>query len=264
MDSTCYLCGLPISDQEMSGDHAVPKQFITRKQPKAKGFDYGGILPAHLHCNNRFGPEAFSSKALDLIAVLNDEACVSKLQHKDDSSIQIMAINSDCLKVFTQRDLQFFKFIDVRDISVAKFSSPSFFAGKPKANPIRDSLFVALSVLAKSAAALLVSRKLQRLPSRWRVLALPYTGASNEHDFDSIFGDTKPFDIGVKVWIRPFDEKNWFTLYRAQNLLVYFLFSFSETNEFWNEMLARFPDTERLAFEGAKLNELVDYKWRRV
>lgn len=255
---------MPVTEEASTDDHAVPKQLISRAQPKAKGFDYGGVLPTHVECNNRFGPEIYCSKALELISVLHDEKCVSKFQHKDDPSIQMMALNSECLKGFTKRDLRFFKFIDVRDKDVAEFSAPSFFTGKPKTNPIRDALFVALAVLTKSTAALLVARKLQALPSRWSVLAIPYSGATEAHDFDSLFGDTKPFDIGVKVWIRPFDSGDWFALYRARNVLVYFLFRLSKTDAIWDGMLARFPDAERLSFEGARLNELIDYKWQQV
>lgn len=264
MEGTCYLCGMPIRDETSTDDHAVPKQLISRPQPKTKGFVYGGVLPTHAECNNRFGPEIYCSKALELISVLHDEKCVSKFPHKDDPAIQVMALNSDCLKHFTRRDLQFFKFIDVRDKDVAEFSVPSFFSGKPKTNPMRDALFVVLAVLTKSAAALLVARKLQELPTGWRVLAIPYSGATEALDFDSLFGDTKPFDIGVKVWIRPFESGDWFALYRARNVLIYFLFHFSDTDVIWEGMLALFPDAERLSFQGTRLNELIDYRWQQV
>ena len=56
MQDICYLCGLSISCQK-SDDHVIPKQLITRKQPKVKGFEYAGKLPSHAECNNRFGPE---------------------------------------------------------------------------------------------------------------------------------------------------------------------------------------------------------------
>lgn len=265
MAEICYLCGIEIANGDaISDDHAVPRQLITRKQPKAKGFDYGGFLPTHEKCNNEFGPETYCIKALKLIAVLYDANCVSELQHKEDTSIAMMAINADCLKGFTQRDLTFFKFIDVRERPVEEFSAPTFFAGKPKTNPVRDALFTALAVLTKSAAALLVARHLCEIPPRWRVLAIPYTGATEAADFDEIFGNTKPFDVGVNVWLRRFDLGNWFALYRAQNILVFFLFRFSETDTIWNGMIDRFQDAERLSFEGKHINELIDYQWRQV
>ena len=263
MAKICYLCSLPIN-QSSTGDHAVPKALISRAQPKAKGFDYGGELPTHAGCNNRFGPETYCTKALMLINVLHDPKCVSRFQHKNDPCIQMMALNSDCLKRFTKRDLAFFKFIDVRDKTVAEFSDPSFFSGKQKTMPIRDALFVALAVLTKSAAALLVARHLHEPPASWKVLAIPYTEAPEAHDFDVIFGDTKPFDVGVKVWLRRFASGDWFALYRAQNVLVFFLFQLSSVDEHWNGMLARFRDAERLSFTAPRLTDLIDYRWERV
>lgn len=263
MVQICYLCSRPV-DQDSTRDHAVPKQLISRPQPKAKGFDYGGVLPTHAECNNRFGPETYCIKALKLIEVLHDPNCVSRFQHKSEPSIRMMAFNSECLKEFTERDLAFFKFIDVREKTPADFSKPSFFSDKPKTIPIRDALFVALAVLTKSTAALLVARQLHEPPASWNVLAIPYAGATEAHDFDLIFGATKPFDVGVKVWLRRFQSGDWFALYRAKNVLVFFLFHLSSVTENWNGMLERFRDAERLAFHGARLIDLIDYEWRRV
>ena len=265
MNEICYLCGKEITEGDVnSDDHAIPRQLITRKQPRAKGFDYGGILPTHEKCNNEFGPETYCVKALKLIAVLYDENCASLFQHAENPSITMMGINSDCLKEFTQRDLAFFKFIDVRENSIADFSTPTFFSGKPKANPKRDALFTALSVLTKSTAALLVVRHLSEVPPQWRVLAIPYTGATDATDFDDIFGNTQPFDVGVKVWLRRTDSDDWFALYRAQNILVFFLFKLSETDTFWNGVIERFQDADRFSFEGEHLNALIDYQWKKV
>lgn len=259
----CYLCSLPVN-RNATGDHVIPKLLISRAQPKAKGFDYGGELPTHEECNNRFGPETYCIKALKMIAVLHDPKCVRKFQHRKDSSIRMMALNSGCLKEFTKRDLAFFKFIDVSDKTFTEFSRPSFFSDKPKTIPIRDALFVALAVLTKSAAALLVARHLHEPPSSWQVLAIPYTGAIDAYDFDGIFGETKPFDVGVKVGLRRFESGDWFALYRARNVLVFFLFRLSNSDDNWNGMLARFQDAERLSFSGPRLTDLIDYQWLRV
>lgn len=263
MGQICYLCGLPV-DQAGTGDHAVPKLLISRAQPKAKGFDYGGKLVTHAECNNRFGPEVYCAKALRLIELLHDPKCVSKFQHKADPSIRMMALNSECFREFSKRDLAFFKFIDVRNKTVDEFSAPSFFANKQKTVPIRDALFVALSVLTKSAAALLVARHLLEQPASWNVLAIPYTGATEAHDFDEIFGDTKPFDVGVKVWLRRFESGDWFALYRARNVLIFFLFRLSPSAENWKGMLERFPEAERLSFSGPRLTDLIGYEWKRI
>jgi hypothetical protein len=260
----CYLCGRPIERAKASDDHALPKHLIRRKQPKVKGFDYAGVLPTHADCNNRFGPESYCSKALEILAILGDEDCVLKRQHRDNPTIVMMAINSDRLKGFTKRDLKFFKFIDVRDRETSEWSSPSFFSDKPKTDPTRDALFVSLAVLAKSAAALLVSRHLKRVPQHWRILAMPYSGVTDSVDFDSLLGDTKPFDIGVKVWLKPFESGDWFAIFRARNVIVFFLFAIAGSPEIWSGVLARFPDSERLLFEGPCLADLLGNRWARV
>lgn len=262
----CYLCGKEMAkDDLISDDHAVARQLITRNQPKAKGFDYGGVLSTHEKCNNEFGPEKYCLKALKIISILNDESCVCRVQHKDDPSIVVMAINESCLKELTQRDLKFFKFIDVRKNSIEEISAPAFFSGKPKVSPMRDALFTALAVLTKSAAALLVARHLREVPTQWKILAIPYrstSGALNLDGLDELFGGVKPFDIGVKVWLKPFDSGDWIVFYCAHNILVIFLFQFSESNMYWNKMIEQFQDAEKLYFEGAHLNMLINYQWK--
>ena len=261
MTTICYLCGEEIKEVILSKDHVIPRQFITHTQPIVKGFDYGGKLPTHEKCNNEFGPETYSIKALKLISVLHDEEnCIFRSPHK------FMAINSECLKEFTQRDLKFFKFIDVRGNSIEDFSSPTFFSGQPKTIPKRDALFTALAVLTKSAAAILVSRHLPKIPAQWKVLAITYHGATESVDvvIDKILGDTHPFDVGVKLWLRPFDSGDWFVLYRAKNILVFFLFKFSDTDAIWNGMIEQFQDGNRLYFEGKHLNSLINFQWRKV
>ena len=262
MEHTCYLCGLAIAGETDSGDHVVPKHLRSRKQPKVKGFEYAGRLPTHAKCNNQFGPETYCAKALELIEVLIDENCVSTFQHRKDPTIVMMALNSDCLKGFSRRDLQFFKIIDVREKNRTEWASPSFFSDKSKTNPTRTALSVALAVLTKSAAALLVSRHLGKPPQRWRIIAIPYAGGTEALDFDHLLGDTKPFDIGVKVWLRRFETGEWFAIYRARNLLVYLLFRMSESEQIWRGVLAQFPDAEPLAFEAPRLTDLIGYEWR--
>lgn len=263
MDRICYLCGLPIVKVELSEDHTIPKCLISRKQPKMKGFDYGGKLPTHAVCNNRFGPEIYCSKALEIIAVLNDENCPPIFQHKDDPSIVMMGVNSECLKDFTDRDLRFFKFIDLRNKGIKEFWSPSFFSDKPKTDPMRDSLFVALAVLTKSAAALLVARHLCKVPNRWRVLAITHSGTEGI-DFDDVLGITMPFDIGVKVWLKHLGPGYWLATYSVRDILVIFLFRFSDSAYLWDHTIREFADVGPLYFEGTQLVELIDYQWRRA
>lgn len=264
MTKTCYLCNKSITEVDRkSDDHVLPKHLKALDQPKTKGYDYAGTLPTHESCNNQFGPETYCVKALKFLTVLHDESCFTLLQHKSDPSIKVMVINSDCLKEFTEKDLAFFKLIDGRENSVDDLSTPSFFSGKPKTNPKRAALFVSLAVLTKSTAALLIKRNLSTIPHIWKVLAIPYVGAEAV-DFDEIFGNTKPFDIGVKVWLKKTDTDDWFAAYKAKNLLIFFLFKLSETDKFWNGLIERFQDAHCLSFEGDNLNSLMDYQWQKV
>ena len=263
MNDICYLCGSELLASEATDDHVVPKQFIKRPQPKVKGYDYAGVLPSHEACNNEFGPEVYSQKALILMKALHDDSCFLKLQYHDNPDIQIMALNSDCLPGFTKRDLEFFKFIDTRNEDYDNWSNPSFFKDKKKANPKKDALYTALAVLSKSAAALLVSRHLQSVPAYWRVVAIPYIGADTV-DFDKLLGDTKPFEVGVKAWIRPMENDDWFVVYKADDVLVYLLFWFSGDKAVVVGLSDIFNDAERLLFEGKHLNQLVNYEWQKV
>jgi len=263
MNLCCYLCGDPIQAGEVSDDHAVPKQFIKRSQPKVKGFDYAGVLPSHQECNNEFGPEVYCQKALVIIKALHDENCFLERQHRNDPTISIMALNSDCFPGFNERDLEYFKFIDVRHENYEKWSDPAYFTGKKKTNPKKDALHTALAVLTKSAAALLISRHLKIVPTYWRVVAVPYVGADNV-DFDELLGPTKPFEVGIKAWIRQMESNDWFVVYKAENVLVYFLFLFSNDKAIIDGVSNIFEDADKLVFEGEHLNDLLGYEWRKI
>jgi hypothetical protein len=133
----------------------------------------------------------------------------------------MMAINSDCLNEFTQRDLTFFKFIDVRKNSIADFSTSAFFSGKPKTNPMRDALFTSLAVLTKSAAALLVARHLCKIPPRWKAA---YSILHTEQRFEPGTQPSMLAKSGYVASIRALPAPI------AQNILIFFLFRFSETH----------------------------------
>ncbi|MEE9494670.1 MAG: hypothetical protein V3W04_15025 [Gammaproteobacteria bacterium] len=174
-----------------------------------------------------------------------------------------MALNSNCFPGFTERDLEFFKFIDVRNEDCSDWSNPKYFKGKKKINPKKDALYAALAVLSKSAAALLVSRHLNSVPPFWRVVAVPYIGAGTV-DFDAILGNTKPFEVGIKAWIRPMENDDWFVVYKADDVLVYLLFWFSGEKAVVEGVSEIFNDADRLLFEGRNLNLLVNYEWKKV
>ena len=263
MKNICYLCGLPVSGQE-SDDHVVPKQLIKRKQPKVKGFDYAGMLLSHPDCNNQFGPETYCKKAMSLIHVLHDNNCFLKRWHPDNPNIEILAIDSNCLSAFSQQDLQFFKFIDVRNKKLSKWSSPSFFTSKPKTNPLKRALFVSLSVLAKSASALLVSRELKYIPKQWRIIAIPYYGKDNKIDFDELVGNTKPFDVDVKIWLKPVNNGNLWVIFKAFDFVTFMFYWFSCIS---SDIVERSPfrsEAQCFEFQSPRLIDLINYQWKQI
>jgi len=260
----CYLCRQPIAPNVISSDHVVPKHFIKRAQPKVKGFDYAGVLPSHDKCNNQFGPERMNRKALVLLSALHNENCFVIRQHRDNSDIKLLALNSKCLPGFTRQDAEFFRLIDVRDKQYTEWSTPTFFSDKQKTDPFKKPLHVALSVLTKSAAALLVSRYLEETPARWRVVAMPYFDESNSVDFDDLLGNTRPFDVGLKVWIRPMEGGDWFAIYKAREILLYLLFWFSGNPNQMEVIKHIFSDADRFLFESEKIMDLVSQEWRKA
>lgn len=259
----CYLCGKVIETSNVSKDHVVPRQFIVRKQPMAKGYDYAGKLPTHEECNNRFGPEAYSQKAIVLTKALYDQDCFLTREHRSDPNIKIMALNPDCFPGFTEADLEYFRFIDVRNVDYKDWSDPLYFKDKKKTNPKRMALNTALSVLCKSAAALLVSRKLTTPPSRWKVLAVPFIGGDNL-DFDEIFGETKPFELGVKAWVKQLEAGDWLVAYKASGIFIYFLFGFVGFDASRALLAPLFEGADKFLFEGGNLVELLNRDWKKL
>ncbi len=264
MAITCYLCGELVQEHGRSADHVVPKGLLERSQPKVKGFDYAGTLPTHPRCNNEFGPETYASKALALLEGLHNPDCFFEYPHPTVPNARMMAINAGLLPSFNERDLKFFRMIDARSMSIPQMHSPSLLEEHEPLNPKKQALFVALSVLTKSAAALIVSRKLRRVPASWDVLALPYFGDMDEHGFDDLFGRTEPFDVGLKTWLGELETGDYLAIYRAKKLLAFFLFRFSASPAAWNRMLARFGDGTRLRFHAPRLLDLLGFEWERV
>jgi len=264
MRTICYLCNKEINGN-MTEDHVVPRQLIDRKQPRVKGFDYGGFLPTHAPCNNNFGPESFSRKALKIISVLNDPNCVSTHQHVKDFDIVLMTLNSECFKEFSKRDLHYFKVADVRENSMEEIKDPQFIKETPKTNFKQKVLFTTFAVLTKSAAAYLISRNLlQSIPSQWEVIAIPYYGNTKDINFDEIIGEAKPFDVDVKIYSRQLNSKDFMIAYIAYGVLLYVFFKFSNRIDFWNGVLQRFPRADHYIFNGSNLNDLINYQWVKI
>lgn len=262
----CYLCGKPIEDTT-SDDHVVPKQFIKRKQPKVKGYEYAGVLPTHFQCNNKFGGKAAKSevicqKALKLLQVILDENSYLLKERVAKPNDRIMAINSEYLTAFTKEDLEFFDFIDVREISdYSKWTSHEFLSQFKPSQTFQKSINIALSVLAKSAAAVLVSR-CGFWPNRaWEIIAIPYSLKDPNVDLDELFGKVRPFEIGVKLWTKKWNEDDWLAAYKAEEFLVVFNFLNSRDSLMHSQIKRQFNGGSILGFKSKKLMDLIGHDW---
>jgi len=256
----CYLCGQPLLG-ERSADHTVPRHLIKRDQAKAKGYDYGGRLPTHGVCNNRFGPEAYNGKALKLLEVLfGDENSYYVPPGVTINGTKIMALDSSRLSFLSGEDLKFFRIADVRGMALPE----ALAAGIEPRNLKKDALYISLSVLFKSAAALLVKRKLGSLPHCWRVFAVPFFGDIDPSGFDEVSGEaTKPFDEDVRVWIAEQNPHSWLVIYQAGRVLVHLIFVFSR-HRVLRQLHEIYRDGQIFYFSGWTVNDVLVKGWTEV
>lgn len=250
--------------EAQSNDHVVPATLISRAQPKAKGFDYGGHLRTHEKCNNRFGDETYASKALDLLRVLNSPRMENPIQHAEHSDISILPIDASLLPHFTARDLKFFEIIDVRNTDIASLSDPNFYADKVKTNPTRSALSASLSVLTKTAAALLIKHHLGTPPSFWRIYAKAYAGNLSGLDLSVFPGLQLSLDAELRVCISELPDENWLVAIAAKDTLVFLAFAFSKRNRVLKELSESRKDSETYVFVGTCISELLITGWRVV
>lgn len=242
----------------------MPMLLIDRAQPKVRGFAYGGKVQTHRTCNNHFRPEKFGRKALHLLRALYDENCTKVVRSKSQSNIAAYAVNSKCFVSFTPRDLAFFRMVGINASTPAADIDPAHYFHDHDISPLKFALGIALSVLAKSAAALLLNDQIQNLPQHWKIFAIPIVAKLSHQDLESILPGQAPYDTDVSVWIDPIGNGDYTIIFRAHGLLVIFLFQFSSLPGLVAEVRKRFPSADCVAFSGRTLMELVGYEWQKV
>ena len=263
----CYLCGKPIlPEQESNKDHVVPKVLLQKKQPKIQGFDYGGKLITHQACNNKFGEgssnlEVICKKALDLLYILLDEKCYIKRYCKGNPNLGLLVLDSTYLKGFTNRDLEFFGINDVRNKEYTSWSNVSYLETLEPINPRIKPTNIALTVLAKSSAAILVSRYKVLPDSTWKITVYPGLDDDDSIDMNDLMGRTQPFDIGVKVWIRNVSNEHLLVAYKHKKIITFFNFSFFDDTALDNILPMIFPNREIFQYRSNNLIDLVGYDW---
>jgi hypothetical protein len=206
----CYLCGLVLTDEDdINRDHVFTQQFITRPNPKAKGYKYCGVLRTHLACNSAFGrsgadAEAVCQQALKLLHVLKGPNALYR-QHRDRPDINTIAISTDGLD-FTPEEVAYFGLNDVSGMAYEDWSRPEYIETQPRVKPYERVTRIALGVLAKSAAAALIRFKRNEIPAVWRILAVPFFGEEPERMFAPKFKEHLKIEDDVDLWVGQTDR----------------------------------------------------------
>jgi hypothetical protein len=263
----CYLCGKYIlPEHESNEDHIVPKVLLDKKPLKTMGFDHGGMLITHKECNDKFGEassrtEVLCRKALSLLSVLYDENCSIKRFYKGDPKLGLWAIDSSFLKGFSKKEMEFFKINDGRNKDYKSWCNISSLMKMESVDPLKIPANIALSVLAKSASALLVTR-FEVLPdSYWRIAVYPGLDKDNNIDLDHLFGQIKPFDIGVKVWIRKLGEIDYLLVYKHNLVIAFYHFNFLNDDALQEGLPTLFAKENIFQYKSKCLLNLINYDW---
>lgn len=261
----CYLCG-DLLEGDINNDHTIPKHLITG-QPKKRGCDYGGEMEVHKKCNSLFGnrssnSETISPKALQLLKVMINPDKSIDIMKKDNHELIIKTIVGKHLEGFSNYDLTFFGLIDGRKENYNTLTSEKFLQQFPRIEPLEKPLNIILTVLAKSCGAFLFKRKHYYPSEKWRIYATSFW-ADSAVDFDLIFGEIKPFDIGVKLWIKECANNDWFCSYKLDELLVYFIFLNSSNYKNVYDLRGIIKNTQVHYFESEKLVNMINYNWSK-
>ena len=239
--STCYLCGQPVDPSRSTGDHVIPRTLLGDRPPKVRGFDYGGKLQTHPECNNEFGDETHVRKALQLLGALHDSEAALARRAPGNPNARVLALNEEKLPGFAPRDFRFFGMYDARNDSISRLDDPEHYADKARADLRKTALCTTLSVLSKSAAAVLVSQHLADLPSNWNIVWVPYAGDITSVDLSSFFGETRPFAEDVQVWRKEFEAGSWLVLYATSSVMVWLFFLMDDDRKLVDAIRSRFP-----------------------
>lgn len=258
----CFLCG-EVLDGNIDEDHVVQRQFV-KGQPKQRGLDYTGTIEVHESCNDKFGnkssnAESICPKALQLLKVLFNQKYLLR-QKKVDPGLRLIAITEKDLKGFSKYDLEFFRLIDARNLPYSQITKSDFYKDRESIDPFKKPVNVALTVLAKSAAALLFRKHSYYPNGSWQIFATSFLG-DPVIDYDPILGETKPFFPGVKAWIKQYENGDWFCAYKLDELNVYFIFPKTEDLSNINDLKKVMSDYDIVYFRSNRLFDMVGYEW---
>lgn len=260
----CYLCGQLIDGATSSRDHVIPRTLRGKEPPKVKGIDYGGVLPTHPECNNRFGDEKHVGKALQLLGALYDSNTTLVRPARGSRNGRVLALNEEKLTGFGSRDFRFFGIHDARNDSVTGFDDPEYCTDKPRMSFKKTVICTILSVLAKSAAGLLVSRNPTDLPTKWTIVCVPYVGDMTTTDLSPFFGENRRFAKHIRVWTKRFETSSWVSIYATSSATVLLFFLMDDDCNLVTRIPERLPLEECFEFRGESLMDLVGHDWPSI
>lgn len=258
----CYLCGeLLLPGDNITENHVISKTLIKRNQPKVKGYKYMGRLYTHRKCNNQFGDETHAKKALELIEAIENPKRSSRFEMVSD--IKILAIDSNYLKSFSRADLKYFHITDVRRKGYRDWANNKFINRIEPVNIYEKPWNIALSVLAKNAAAVLVKDyNVEASTRNWNILAILNYSEADDVDLSKYFGQSVKIDKDIKIYCKKFDNTiDYFFVYCYNQIVVYFYFAFETGYKNINLIKNEYNDQNLLLFQGTNLNDLKDFNW---
>jgi len=200
---------------------------------------------------------------MTILAGLEDSEAVLYKQHVNDPNLRVLFINKDKFPGLTELDLQFFGIVDASREHPTGVPPPDFFRGRKKTNLVRDAMYVAFSVIAKSSAALLITRHQVPIPTQWKIYATAYWDHADIFDLDEHVGETIPFDDQLKAWIQPAKANVWQVIYRYGYLVVILIFDFATVKtDVLEQVRSTLNDCEFHVFVGGCLNDLMRHGWQ--
>lgn len=176
----------------------------------------------------------------------------------------MLALNEVKLPGFRPRDFRFSGIHDARNDSPEGFDDPAYYVGKPRTDFRRTVVCTSLTVLAKSAAALLVSRHLAELPDSWDIVCVCGVGDAIGADLAPMFRETRTFAPDVRISAKRFERCSWVSVYVTGSATVCFFFLSDSDRKLVEGIRERFAGVPCLRFQASSLTSLVGNDWPAV
>ena len=256
----CYLCGkLMFAGEELSRDHRVPQLMLKNGQPKRNGIRYAGRVITHRACNNHFIAEKFFAPAMQILRAVHHPDFDVKGSLAEDPTLPVRFINYGVIGDISQEALERF---GLRELFSRLPTAAEVRRGRP-VNLEREITTIVLSVLVKSAAALVQQRFGMSTPSQWRIRAIPCLVESGmEAYLAEEFLQGKPFGDGIFASEKEFHHY-FEVVYVAEGIVAYLCICKPDAPDQDGDITL--PDTDTWKFGREMLTDAVNPAcWTKV